>query len=185
MSKRNRGFILLTTLCAILVMSTLLLTCLHHILLYHKALNVQERQHQNFYQLEYIAKQLTYSANAMINKSCVETRDMANEVILWLIKGQGCSLTVGQAQYRYIIEDLGDFPCLILYHQQQKYATRHLRVSVLSVGNGEYGSSLLQLRFVKPAITYGCFGEEHQIKEGVSSWRYLSTVSVHANQSKK
>ncbi len=177
MKRKNEGFILLMTLCVLIIMSALLITCLHHILLYHKALNTQEQQHQNFYQLEYIAKQLVHSSSVTVKSSCVETQDVANEVIQWLIKGQGCALTIGQEHYRYIIEDLGNFPCLILYKQQQKYVTHHLRVSLLLLANEEHGGSLLQLRFVKPATTGSCIGEEHQIKAGISSWRYLSTVS--------
>lgn len=176
MNKRSNGFILLTTLCAIFVMSALLLTSLHHLLLYHKALNAQEQKHQNFYQLEHIAKQLTAFSDVMINKSCVTTRDMANEVIHELIKGEGCSLIIDETQYRYIIEDLGDFPCHILYRQQQKYATRHLRVSVLSVADEQYGGSILQLRFVKPTMNGRCLGPEYRVKGGVNSWRYLSQL---------
>ncbi len=178
MKRKSGGFILLMTLCVIIVMSALLITCLHHILLYHKALNTQEQQHQNFYQLEYIAKQLAHSSSVTANINCVETRDVANEVIQWLIKGDGCALTTGQEQYQYIIEDLGDFPCLIFYRQQQKYASHHLRISVLLLANEEHDSALLQLRFIKPTITGSCMGEENRVSEGISSWRYLSTVTT-------
>ncbi|CEG57562.1 hypothetical protein [Legionella fallonii] len=178
MKNRNKGFILLMTLCAVLVISALLITCLHHILIYRKALNKQESQHQNFYQLEDIAKRLAQIPSVTTNRSCVATQDVANETVQWLIKGRGCLLTVSQTQYRYIIEDLGDFPCLILHNKQQKRATHHIRVSVLLLANEEHQSSLLQLRFIKPALTENCMGEEHVVNEGISSWRYLATLNL-------
>ncbi|BCA96299.1 hypothetical protein TUM19329_26600 [Legionella antarctica] len=175
MSKQYSGFIFLMTLCVILVISSLLITCLHHVLLYHKALNQQEQQHQNFYQLEALALQLARASKVAIADNCIEHGDAANEVIQRLINNQGCSLIDGQSQYRYIIEDLGDFPCLVLH--DHKHATRHNRVSLLLLGENGNTVSVLQLRMIKPSAVMGCSGGEHEVTTGIGSWRYIPDIN--------
>ncbi|MCL9682721.1 type II secretion system protein [Legionella maioricensis] len=174
MKKQCSGFIFLMTLCVILVISLLLITGLHHVLLYHKALNQQELQHQHFYQLEHLAVQLAHIATGASAKSCVEYGDAANEVIQRLIENQGCSLTDGQARYRYLIEDLGDFPCLVFPGQNR--ASRHFRITLLLLKDDENSASVLQLRMIKPSGMIRCSGEERAVTEGISSWRYIPAV---------
>lgn len=176
MNKQCGGFIFFMTLCIILVISVLLITCLHHVLLYHKALNKQELRHQSFYQLEDLAGQLARSSHLAIDKNCIELGDSANQVIQQLIHNEGCSLVVGQASYRYLIEDLGDFPCLVIHQEQSKHATRHLRVSVLLLADDENTASVLQLRFIKPSSAIDCPGAEYTVTPGISSWRYLPAI---------
>ncbi len=175
MIKQCSGFIFLMTLSIILVISLLLITCMHQVLLYHKALNQQEQQHQNFYQLEELAVQLGNASRGVITERCIEYGDAANEAIRSLINNQGCSLTDGQSKYRYIIEDLGDFPCLVPH--QQKRSTHHIRVSLLSFSDNGTAASVLQLRIIQPSAVIGCSGEEHKVTTGVSSWRYIPAIT--------
>ena len=174
MKKQCSGFIFLMTLCVILVISLLLITCLHHILLYHKALNQRELQHQRFYHLEDLAVELAHASVATNTDKCIEHGDAANEVIQRLIDNQGCSFIDGQARYRYLIEDLGDFPCLVL--SLQKHASRHIRVTLLLLTDDENTASVLQLRFIKPSANIHCTGEVHIVTEGISSWRYIPAI---------
>jgi hypothetical protein len=176
MNKQSSGFIFLMTLCVILVISLLLITCLHHILLYHKALNQRELQHQHFYHLEDLAVELARASRVTNAESCIEHGDAANKVIQRLIDGQGCSFTDGQARYRYLIEDLGDFPCLVL--SLQKHASHHIRITLLLLADDENPASILQLRFIKPSavIHCHCAGEVRVVTEGISSWRYIPAI---------
>lgn len=174
MKKQCGGFIFLMTLCIILVISLLLITCLHHVLLYYKGLNQRELQHQSFYQLEGLAVQLAHASKLTSTENCVEYGDAANEVIQRLIDNQGCSLTEGRSKYRYVIEDLGDFPCLVL--PAQKRASRHIRITLLLLNDNGNADSVLQLRIIKPSAVLHCSGEEHAVTAGISSWRYIPAV---------
>ena len=174
MNRRCGGFIFFMTLCIVLVISLLLITCMQHVLLYHKALNKQELRHQNFYQLENLALQLASAAH--LNKQCMKQRDSANQVIEELTNNEGCLLVVEQHRYRYMIEDLGDFPCLVAHLKQNKRATHHLRISIVLLADEENTASLLQIRFIKPSEALGCFGKEHLVTPGLSSWRYFPTL---------
>ena len=176
MKQRCEGFIFLLTLCIILVVSLLLITSLHHILLYHKALNQQEIQHRNFYQLEHLARQLVLTSRAAMDKDCIVAKDAPNQIIQQLIHNQGCLLVIGQSKFRYMIEDLGDFPCLVVHQQQQKYASHHTRISMLMIGEDDSTTSVLQLRWIRASAFLECIGIEHSVNSGISSWRYLPTI---------
>jgi hypothetical protein len=175
MSKRCDGFILFMTLCIVLVISLLLLTCMQHVLLYYKALNKQEIRHQNFYQLENLALQLVSTKH--LAKQCLEQRDAPNQVIHDLMNNEGCLLDIEQHKYRYFIEDLGDFACLLVHEKQRKTATHHFRITIVLLADEENAASALQIRFIKPSEVVGCLGKEHFVRAGLSSWRYLPTLS--------
>ena len=172
--KQCNGFILLVTMIIIAVISLLILTSMQHILLYYKAINKQELLHRSFYQFEKVAYQLTHSGFSSINRACIVYADSANQIIQNLLHHQGCSLS--NSSYYYLIEDLGEFPCLITNHKGRKYATHHQRISVMQMEEG-IPSSFLQIRFISVGGTIACFTKEHSIRLGISSWRYFSSIS--------
>lgn len=162
MSKQGQGFIFLLTLCLILVISTLFLTCLHHILLYRKSLQQQEIQHQGFYQLERLAKLLREQSYQSLDKHCAFAGDSPNQILKQLLARQGCSLSALEENYQYRIEDLGDFTC-----------THHWRLSLLELPKEPKTASALQIRFIEPSTASTCTGEKQPLHAGISSWRYL------------
>lgn len=159
------------TLLTVSVLTLLVLTCLQHILLFHKAINRLELQHQNFYQLETVAMQLARVDLPQLNKSCVAIQDKANKVLYQLAQGGGCSLSQGALHYRYFIEELGSFPCLIAMKEKASFATRHRRVSLLMRFADE--ESFLQIRYISLDSPQHCVTNKTLVKEGVSSWRYI------------
>lgn len=172
MNLRCKGFILLMTLSIIFVMSLLLVTCMQNILVYSKAINRQERLHQRFYQLEYQAIQIAQSPK-LHSKCFVQTSD-PDKTIGQLMNAQGCFLKVGTEHYRYLIEDLGDFPCLTVLKRQGKYASHHTRVSIV-VSSDELNTpdTVLQIRYINAALPQICSEVAHVVRIGVSSWRYF------------
>ena len=176
MKKRCDGFIFFMTLCTILVISVLLITCMQHVLLYHKAINMQEKTHQSFFQLEYLATRLVTSSRVLNDKNCIHYGDSANQVLHQLmLNNKGCLWSIGKTKYRYIIEDLGDFPCLKLKNQR-KLASHHVRISIVLLTDDGNTASALQVRIIKSAGPADCIGKEHQVKSGISSWRYFSAL---------
>jgi len=93
-------------------------------------MNKQEALHQSFYQLEEVVLQLARSSLASVDHDCVTHTDSANQAMQKLIHRAGCSLKNGASDYQYFIEDLGEFPCLVVRQKGKKHATYHRRVSV-------------------------------------------------------
>lgn len=173
MNKQCGGFIFLMTLNIIFIITLLLLTCLQQVLLYSKAINSQEKEHQNFYQLEAIAMQLAQT-QGLVASSCFKNKEAPNSIIDKLVHNQGCSLTADHVSYQYFVEDLGTFPCLVSEHEGVKYATRHSRVTLLQLSDEAHlPAAVLQIRYIKADNAWGCQGAEHQVSEGISSWRYF------------
>lgn len=175
MKNRHQGFIFFMTLIVISVISLLVLTSMQHILLYYKAINRQDALHQNFYQLEEVTLQLAKSSLASIEQACVAHKDSANQSIQKLIAGKGCSLKNANSEYRYFIEDLGQFPCLLVSQKGKKHATSHRRVAVVQIEEGQ-PASLLQIRYITVGRILKCQTQEHMITLGVSSWRYFPGI---------
>ncbi|HCR5153993.1 TPA: hypothetical protein OO049_002714, partial [Legionella pneumophila] len=175
MKKTDSGFILLMTLCITFLMSLLVLASLQQVFLQYKALNSQETFHQNFYQLEHWMMRLVRSPLLLYaGMNCYAQKDYgANKIANELVNNKGCLLILDRKKYRYFIEDLNEFSCLVLNKDGQKYASHHLRFTVLQYEeHGEF--SIMQLRFIKLGSNLSsCRDEEIQVKEGVSSWRYL------------
>ncbi|KTD72945.1 hypothetical protein [Legionella tucsonensis] len=174
MSRKNKGFILLLTLLIIAVISLLILTSMQHVLLYYKTINKQEVLHQNFYQLEDIALRLLHQRTAL-SPDCVTRSDSANQVIHNLLEYKGCSLKSGLTQYKYYVEDLGEFPCLVVRYKGRKSASHHQRVTVVPFEEGS-PVALLQIRYISAGRVIPCLVKEHAIPLGVSSWRYLPSL---------
>ncbi len=165
----NSGFVLLFTLLMILVISLLVVTCMHHLLLYQKGIAHQEERHQAFYQMESLAIQLVENGTS----HCIEHGDLANEVIEILKHGKGCQLEVGRYQFRYVIEEIGDDPCLIIKNERGIFSSHHRRVSIKLISEGE-SQPILQIRYLSAVNAFTCLGESIEVHAGVSSWRYLA-----------
>ncbi|MCW8407882.1 type II secretion system protein [Legionella sp. PATHC035] len=168
---QDKGFILLVTMLIMGVIGLLILTSMQHTLMYYKAINKQEVVHQNFYQLEDVALQLLRQYSEL-PQDCVMHTDSANQVTHRLFHHKGCSLNSGKMQYKYYIEDLGEFPCLRAYYRGRNTATHHQRITIAPVENGTPGS-FLQIRFIHRGRIIPCLTKEHSISLGVSSWRYV------------
>jgi len=171
MRHRCNGFIFMVTLCFISVISLLLLTYMQHVMIYQRASTKQEMHHQRFYQMEHLARGLS---KASFNSPCRWQQDVTNGAIEQLKMHGGCLLKLGQDHYRYIIEDLGIYPCLVVEHQGIIQSTHHSRVSLLLEANEEHAASALQIRMIHPAGELSCAQEPRMVTEGVSSWRFLS-----------
>lgn len=176
MIHNSRGFIFLMTLCMLLVMSVLVLTCMQHVLLYYQAINKVEKHHREFYALENIATQL--AQRDLSSSPCIEHSDEPNKIVTRLATKAQCSITYNSIQYHYLIEDLGVFPCLII-EAASPYSSYHRRISVLAV-NQEHNRAVVQIRFIHPVARVACSTKAQAIKPGVSSWRYLSEAKIAA-----
>jgi hypothetical protein len=175
MKRHDLGFILLVTLLIIIVVTLLILTSMQHILLYYKAINKQEVVHRSFYQLEKMAMEIAHSPTLLSNQNCIVREDSANQVMHFLRQKKGCNSINGSLHYYYLIEDLGEFPCLVIERDGHKSASYHRRISVMQINDGE-PASFLQIRFISIGSVRICYNSEHIVTLGMSSWRYLPEI---------
>jgi type II secretory pathway pseudopilin PulG len=159
-----RGFILLTTLLLMVIMSVLVLTAMQQILLFAKALQHQKTQEMQFYELESLAYRLI--SDKGIDAHCIKPEMDANAILAQVAK-RGCVIQEGRLQYRYLIEDLGDYACLMVKFKDQMHPSHHTRITVMQ--NSRY----IQIRMIKKGeSTNLCEEEWGLLKEGVSCWRH-------------
>lgn len=151
------------------IVSLLVLACMQHVMLYYKSINGIELAHQDFYQLEHLAMRLM-AKPLIVDSPCVLRQDLPNQVLNDLIHSKGCTLEIGNGTYRYVIEDLGIYPCLIYEVNQQEFATAHYRISVLQLNDKK--QAFLQIRYLN-AQEGVCVGNKRRVNIGVTSWRYL------------
>jgi hypothetical protein len=169
MKEPYKGFVLVLTLVLIFLITLLVMTGQHHTLAYSTAIKKQEEQQQHFYKLE---DSLLKIARAPQFKGCYEHHDAPNEVIIRLARNEGCLLKSEESDYRYMVEDLGVFPCLIVFSKEKKRSTHHLRITLVSIGLNA-SRAVLQVRYIKPSNDFTCVGVERIALPGINSWRYF------------
>ena len=165
----KNGFILFMTLGFIAIINLLLLASMQYVLLYYKVTNQEQIQQHRFYQLEAVAIHLIKHHD----KTCIEYNDLAHQVMNNLMNNQGCEIHYAQVNYRYTIEELGEFPCIQVMVKNKAFSTHHIRISVLITADGTNAASFLQLRYIAPTTFCQCDGTVNLVNFGISSWRYL------------
>jgi len=170
MNTHDKGFIFISTLLMVSVISLLVLTSMHHVLIYFKAINAVEKQHQELYQLERQALKIAKMKSGSIDPHCMLMNGSANKVIRLLQENKGCSLAVGKNQYQYFVEDLKDDPCFIHEINRTMFSTHHRRVTIIQRDNA---TALLQIKYVSVIPNQICLGSMRTVPLGLSSWRYV------------
>lgn len=172
---KSKGFILLMTLLMMSVLSLLLLSSMQHVLLYYKAINQLKENHKDFYQLEYLSRKLAERNLTSFDRECFAREEEPNKVIKRLASHKGCPLRKDNKDYRFLIEDLGPFPCLMTLINNKPVSTHHIRISLLAIGNNK-PDALLQLRNIKASSSQLCEEQGQVVPLGVSSWRYFAAI---------
>ncbi len=174
--KRIGGFILITTLMMIMIISLLLLTRLQALLLYTKITARHEIYHQDFYRLESLAKKLMANNPSQLPHRCRREMDDPNEALKRLKQNKACLLTENQMSYLYFIEDLGIQPCLVVQRGKRQLSSHHWRYTLGFIKEGEI-NAVLQTRMIVSAKRNECMQTAKPVKTGISSWRYLPSLA--------
>jgi type II secretory pathway component PulJ len=178
---KEKGFILIFALCITTIVSLLVLSSMKNLMIYQHAATIREREHQRFYQLERITRQLIHLPKKQL-RSCTQEHDKANYSIIQLVEQQGCQLSIQETNYWYLVEDLGIYPCLITVNAKSLTGSHHFRVTVLTPETEEYSASLVQVRVIETAKSQLCTGTINYVRQGISSWRYLTNIEMNAHQ---
>jgi hypothetical protein len=164
MKKRMHGVVLLTTMMMLVILTMLVLTTMESVFLYVKSAHQIKSSHEIFQQMEEMA-----SSMALTNPLCLVQEKNPNQLPELLFAGQGCFMENGQHQFRYIIEDLGAYPCLQVTVNDHLQGSQHWRITLASMQSPRIA---LQLRYARPVATGKCkLPVAHRISPGVVSWR--------------
>lgn len=164
MIRHASGVVLLTTVMMIAILMLLVLSLMQGVFLYIKSGNQIVMNHQSVYQMEAIANKLDLSKSA-----CVVEGKNPNQLVALLSESRGCLFDDGAHQYRYVLADLGTYPCLQINLGGISYGSHHWLVTLVSI---QPPNVVLQLRFTEPAKGTVCeLPTARQIYPGVVSWR--------------
>ena len=112
MMRLQRGFVLLTTLLMIEVLTVLVLALMQSVYLDFKMSNQLQANHQAFIQLESIAKQMTRNISAHVSQNCKRQALDPSQIEIDLIQKWGCEIRDNNQTYYYLFSDLGLYSCL-------------------------------------------------------------------------
>lgn len=170
---KTKGFVLFTTMLMLSMLTLLILSLMQELLLFVKAGNKLAKRHQSFYQLEAAAHELRVSHFANQENQCTVEERASHDVIVRIKQGDGCEKIMRQRVYLYLIEDLGDFPCLQILSKHLVWSSHHWRLTVVSKTQSH---EMLQLRFAQKVALKKCTAKTVDIVEGVVNWRHLTTT---------
>ncbi|MDP3705800.1 MAG: hypothetical protein Q8R24_07800 [Legionellaceae bacterium] len=175
MKTPQRGYILLTTLLMMGIVTILVLSLMQGVYLDLKMSNQLTKTHDEFYQLESSAQKIKNHMSAYTLRPCVIHEWDPNRIDAALLRQQGCRLNDSQTEsQRYIISDLGIFPCLEIILEDVGYASHHWLISIMSERRPSY---LLQLRTAVPepeSLATCELAQKRSIRAGMISWRHVS-----------
>jgi hypothetical protein len=174
MKQSCKGFILVATLLMLLVFALLIVTGLQQTALYLKTITRQEEAHQKFYGMEYIAEHLAKYGHLERNSKCISRNQLSDKELIQVLNNSECVLPAGESRFKYFIEDLGDFPCLVIAKGELNYMSHHYRLTIIHENTDEPNTLLLQLRYFTISGVSECKSMVERVKEEVSTWRYFS-----------
>lgn len=184
MKKYSEGIMFLNTLMMLLVFCLLIITGLQQTLLYFRAINRKEETHQRFYSLEHAADQLFRNAHDEGDLKCFGKESLSDAELLKKLKNTACAMKTGEREYYYYIEDLGEFPCLVINKEGLTFMSHHYQISISLKTETTDDASFLQLRYFKQSSLSQCTFTAHTVSEGISTWRYSSQKNMAARESK-
>ncbi len=166
MNNQQSGMVLLTTMMMIVILTLLVLSLMQGVFLYIKSCNQVMANHHVFHQMEGIANTLD-----LANAACVVWDKNPNQLVDMLLANQGCVVVDGTRQYRYVLEDLGLYPCLQILMDEFMHGSHHWLVTLASM---QPPNIILQMRMARPFVTDRCESSSSQrIYSGIVSWRKL------------
>lgn len=171
MNSRQQGLILFNTLMMISVLSLIVLSQMQLIFVQLKATNLVLFRHQSFQRLENEANRLVLAGRKEWPQECLISEANPNAIIERLKGKKGCTVFNDDQHYKFLVEDLGFFPCLQTIHNFMLYSTRHWRLTITAVMEKPI---TLQLRIARAAEYMPCVSNQTiSINTGIISWRSI------------
>lgn len=168
--KHQEGMILLVTLLILSLLSLFIVSGLQTVFFYYQSANQRAVKKEAFHDLEFNAQQLV-DMHLIGQRRCLVSGQDVNKIIQQ-VRIKGCVLKDKTNKYRYLIEELEQYPCLQTFKKKKRYSTKHWRINLLTAAPNEL---FLQIRIAHAIPLITCPIEKvNYIPQGVLSWRYLT-----------
>ncbi|KTD45329.1 hypothetical protein Lqui_2800 [Legionella quinlivanii] len=100
--------------------------------------------------------------------TCTVFNQGANEILHQLQSRSACCIRHEEQKYCYLLEDLGEFPCLRI---KNKYKSHQWRITL---SNDQLRPFIMQIRYAEATGSQQCLENQFRvIEEGVQSFRIL------------
>lgn len=168
--RSEQGFMLMTTVLMISMISLLVISQMRSIWLYSKLNNQVQASHDKRYALEAAAMSIR-----LLNQGpCVVNTIDLNQAIDQLLAKKACHWRDFGQDYLYLISYLGEYPCLQITSNNNVFSSEHWLVTVTIDEPHAIKQDLLQLRIATPSRQLACNGSKRSIHAGLISWRMMS-----------
>lgn len=167
----QKGMVLLSTIGIIVMISLLIVTSMQQNALFSKVLARLQRQDKDFYHMEKVARHVL-QANI---ETCLVKNFLTND---WLsqLRKKGCLIVESGEKYRYLIEDIGVFPCWMVNTKEGNKPSHHFNVLIIRTDETPQ-QNYMQLRDIRAGKSLKtCSGKELVIQSGMQSWLMGSAV---------
>lgn len=167
----QKGMVLLSTISIIVIISLLIVTCMQQNALFSKVLTRLQHQDKDFYHLEKMALHvLQANVETCLVKNFL-TRDWLSQ-----LSEKGCLIVESGKKYRYLIEDLGEFPCWMVNTKEGNKPSHHFNLLIIRADKAQQ-QDYMQLRDIRAGKSLEpCSGKELVIQSGMQSWLIGSAV---------
>lgn len=168
---KQRGFIFLSTVIFMSVISLLVLTQFRHFYSYYKLLSHHYKREQLQYKVENTLLYLQH--NSFFPKPCTLVKSSGNKAINLLKAHKGCLIIRKNMHYLYLIEDLGLFSSIINNAPGGRSHSHQRRLTIALV-NGSHISEGIQMKYIeKTSVSLMRSTKKSKAQYLISSWRYF------------
>ncbi len=170
MTRSQGGFILLTTLLMMVILTIFVLSSLQTLYLHHQMSNQLIANHQAFYELESMAENMVH--HLATHENCSSNELNNTHITANFLKQYGCKISnsagMQDTTFYYSLTDLGNYPCLELIEAGLPYESHHWLLHIMSQ---HLPSQVLQLRIALAQKKSVCAStDRRRIKSGIISW---------------
>lgn len=169
-NSNQQGIILISALMLLSVLVLFTLTQMQLVWLHYRASNRLITKQHLLRKLEVEANKILALGPEYWHSVCIVPADNPNHIPQILGKEQACRRD-NEYQFVFLVEDLGNEPCLQTVIENQPYSTQHWR---LTIATQKKPKEYLQIHFAKAAPILPCISSlKHSIPQGILSWRYF------------
>ncbi|MDF1757134.1 MAG: pilus assembly PilX N-terminal domain-containing protein [Legionellaceae bacterium] len=163
MRSENKGFIFITTIVILLVLTMLVISIQNSLYLHIKLTNNLINSHKSFYATEELAVKISNNIENYLMPSCIN--DNLDMNIKKIEKG-GCVLEDKERKYNFLIGRIGDYPCLQIKVGDILFSSTHWLIVLAPLGE----ERLMKIRVATPNTSSSCNAHNFKnINSGIMS----------------
>lgn len=159
-----KGFVLITTILMLFIISSLVLSIQSLIFTYTKAVNQLVIKTQAYYKLDSFTHKILAYFDRYLSESCIYKNLDMDAISYNMLLKNGCR---GPEEDYYLISDLGRFPCMQIDFAKNPYTSHHW---LLNTASPDLPNKIMQIRVALISDLSNCKIEQaRKINQGMVS----------------